>query len=68
MRSQVNMDWLCGRHILHEKGDKLDHIQLRGTKFFIGKRNLIYEEPLKCLNLLSLGKRHYLFDVTFVSV
>ena len=46
--------------------DKLEHIQRRGTKFILGKRNFTYDERLKCLNLLSLEKRHYLFDVTFL--
>ena len=39
-------------------------IQRRGTKFILGKRNFTYDERLKCLNLLSLEKRCYLFDVT----
>ena len=46
--------------------DKLEHIQRRGTKFILGKRNFTYDERLKCLNLLSLEKRRYLFDVTFL--
>ena len=46
--------------------DKLERIQRRGTKFIPGKRNFTYEERLKCLNLLSLEKRRYLFDVTFL--
>ena len=47
--------------------DKLERIQRRGTKFILGKRNLTCEERLKCLyNLLSLEKRRYLFDVTFL--
>ena len=46
--------------------DKLERIQRRETKFILGKRNLTYEERLKCLNLLSLEKRRYLFDVTFL--
>ena len=46
--------------------DKPERIQRRGRKFFLGKRNFIYEECLKCLNLLSLVKRRCLFDVTFL--
>jgi len=46
--------------------DKLERIQWRGTKFILGKRNFTYDERLKCLNLLSLEKRRYLFDVTFL--
>ena len=45
---------------------KLERIQRRGTKFILGKWNLSYEERLKCLNLLSLEKRRYLFYVTFL--
>ena len=48
--------------------DKIERIQRRGTKFYydLGKRNITYDERLKCLNLLSLEKRHYLFDVSFL--
>jgi len=46
--------------------DKLERKQRRGTKFILGKRNFTYDECLKCLNLLSLEKRRYLFDVTFL--
>ena len=48
------------------KTDKLERIQRRGTKFILGKRNFTYDERLKCLKLLSLEKRRYLFDVTFL--
>ena len=60
------MDRLCGRHTPQEMLMKLECIQRRGTKFILGKWNLSYEERLKCLNLLSLEKRCYLFDVTFL--
>ena len=48
------------------KVDKLERIEQRGTKFILGKRNLTYEERLKCLILLSLERIRYLFDVTFL--
>ena len=46
--------------------DKLECIQRRGAKFILGKRNFTCDQGLKCLSLLSLQKRHYLFDVTFL--
>lgn len=46
--------------------EKFERIQRRGTKFILGKRNFTYDERLKCLNLFSLEKRRYLFDVTFL--
>ena len=46
--------------------DKLECIQRRGAKFILGKRNFTCDQGLKCLSLLSLEKRHYLFDVTFL--
>ena len=46
--------------------DKLDRIQWRGTKFILGQNNISYEDHFKCLNMLSLEKRLYLFDVTFL--
>ena len=46
--------------------DKLERIQRRGTKFILGQNDISYEDRLKCLNMLSLEKRRYLFDVTFL--
>ena len=41
-------------------------IQRRGTKLILGQNDLSYEDRLKRLNMLSLEKRRYLFDVTFL--
>ena len=41
-------------------------IQRRGTKFILGKRNFTHDKRPKCLHLLSLEKKRYLFDVTFL--
>ena len=41
-------------------------IQRRGTKFILGQNDISYEDRLKCLNMLSLEKRCYLFDVVFL--
>ena len=46
--------------------DKLERIQRRGTKFILGQNDISYEDRLKCLNMLSLEKRRYLFDVVFL--
>ena len=46
--------------------DKLERIQRRGTKFILGQNDISYRDCLKCLNMLSLEKRRYLFDVTFL--
>ena len=47
--------------------DKVERIQQEGSNFYPRKpRNLAYEERLKCLYMLSLEKRRYLFDVTFL--
>ena len=41
-------------------------MQRRGTKFILGQNDISYEDRLKCLNMLSLEKRRYLFYVTFL--
>ena len=46
--------------------DNLECIQRRGIKFILGKRTFTCDKRLKCLSLLSLEKRHYVFDVTFL--
>ena len=46
--------------------DKLERIQRRGAKFILGQNDISYEDRLKWLNMLSLEKRRYLFDVTFL--
>ena len=46
--------------------DKLERIQRRGTKFILGQNDISYEDRLKRPNMLSLEKRRYLFDVTFL--
>ena len=43
--------------------DKLERIQRKGSKFILGQIDISYEDRLKCLNLLSLEKRRYPFDV-----
>ena len=59
------MDQLCGRHKPQETMTSLSAYS-GGNKFILGKRNFTYDERLKCLNLLSLEKRRYLFYVTFL--
>ena len=66
VRSQVEYGSVVWSPYTSRNVDKLERIQRRGTKFILGKWNLSYEERLKCLNLLSLEKRRYLFDVTFL--
>ena len=46
--------------------DKLERIQSRETKVILGKKNFTYDKRLKCLNLLSLERRRYLFYVIFL--
>ena len=66
VRSQVEYGSVVLSPYTTRNIDKLERIQRRGTKFFLGKRNFTYDERLKCLNLLSLKKTRYLFDVTFL--
>ena len=65
VRSQVEYGTVVWSPYTSRNVDKLERIQRRGTKFILGKRNLTYEERLKCLNLLSLEKRRYLFMLNF---
>lgn len=44
---------------------KPELIQWMGTKFILTKRNLTYEEHLKCLNSLLLEKRHIFLMLHF---
>ncbi|XP_073231870.1 uncharacterized protein [Porites lutea] len=66
VRSQVEYGSVVWSPYTARNIDKLEHIQRRGTKFILGKRNFTHDERLKCLDLLSLEKRRYLFDVTFL--
>ena len=66
VRSQVEHGSVVWSTYTARDIDKLERIQRRGTKFILGKRNFTYDERLKCLNLLSLEKRRYLFYVTFL--
>jgi len=66
VRSQVEYGSVVWSPHTARNIDKLERIQRRGTKFILRKRNFTYDERLKCLNLLSLEKRRYLFDVTFL--
>ena len=66
VRSQVEYGSVVWSPYTARNIDKLEHIQRRRTKFILGKRNFTYDERLKCLNLLSLEKRRYIFDVTFL--
>jgi len=66
VRSQVEYGSVVWSPHTARNFDKLERIQRRGTKFILGKRNFTYDERLKCVNLPSLEKRRYLFDVTFL--
>ena len=66
VRSQVEYGSVVWSPHTSRNVDKLERKQRRGTKCILRKRNLTYEGRLNCLNLLSLGKRRYLFDVTFL--
>ena len=66
VRSQVEYGSVVWSPHTARNIDKLKRIQRRGTKLILGKRNFTYDERLKCPNLLSIEKRRYLFDVTFL--
>ena len=66
VRSQVEYGSVVWSPYTVRNIDKLEHIQRRGTKFILRKRNFTHDERLKCLNLLLLEKRRYLFYVTFL--
>lgn len=66
VRSQVEYGTIVWSPHTKRNIEKLECIQQKGTKFILAKRNFTYDERLKCLNLLSLEKRCYLFDVTFL--
>ena len=53
------MDRLCSRHTPQE-------MLISSNAYSGGEQNLSLEKGLKCLNLLSLEKRRYLFDVMFL--
>ena len=66
MRSQVEYGSVVWSPYTSRNIDKLERIQRRGTKFILGQNDISYEDRLKCLNMLSLEKRRYLFDVVFL--
>ena len=66
MRSQVEYGLVVWSPYTSRNVDKLERIQRRGTKFVLGQNYISYEDRLRCLNMLSLEKRRYLFDVTFL--
>jgi len=66
VRSQVEYGSVVWSPHTARNIDKLERIQRRGIKFILGKQNFTHDERLKCLNLVSLEKRCYLFDVTFL--
>ena len=65
VRSQVEYGSVVSSPYTSRNIDKLERIQRRGTKFILGQ-NISHEDRLKCLNMLSLEKRRYLFDVVFL--
>ena len=65
-RSQVEYGSVVWSPYTSRNIDKLERIQRRGTKFILGQNDISYEDRLKCLNMLSLEKRRYLFDVVFL--
>ena len=66
MRSQVEYGSVVWSPYTSRNIDKLERIQRRGTKFILGQNDISYEDRLKCLNMLSLEKRRFLFDVVFL--
>ena len=66
MRSQLEYGSVVWSPYTSRNIDKLERIQRRGTKFILGQNDISYEDRLKCLNMLSLEKRRYLFDVVFL--
>lgn len=48
------------------KIEELEHMQRKGRKIILGQNDISYKDHLKCLNILSLEKRRYLFDVTLL--
>ena len=66
VRSQVEYGSVVWSPYTSRNIDKLERIQWRGTKFILGQNDISYEDRLKCLNMLSLEKRRYLFDVVFL--
>ena len=66
VRSQVGYGSVVWSPYTSRNIDKLERIQSRGTKFTLRQNNISYEDHLKCLNMLSLEKRRYLFDVAFL--
>ena len=65
VRSQVEYWSVVWSPYTSRNIDKLERNQRRGTKFISRQNDISYEDRLKCLNMLSLEKRRYLFDVTF---
>ena len=68
VRSQVEYGSVVWSPCTSRNIDKLERIQRRGTKFILGQNDISYEDRLKCLNMLSLEKRRYLFDVVFLYI
>ncbi|KAK2564322.1 hypothetical protein P5673_012582 [Acropora cervicornis] len=66
VRSQVEYGPVVWSPYTSRNIDKLERIQWRGTKFILGQNDISYEDRLKCLNMLSLENRRYLFDVVFL--
>ena len=66
VRSQVEYGSVVWSPYTSRNNDKLERIQRRGTKFILGQNDISYEDRLKCLNMLSLEKRRYFFDVVFL--
>ena len=66
VRSQVEYGSVVWSPYTTRNIDRLERIQQRETKCILGKRNFTDDERLKWLNLPSLKKRRYLFDVTFL--
>ena len=61
------MDQLCGRHTPQETLTSLSAYS-GGEQNLFSENEILPGERLKCLNLLSLEKRRYLFDVTFLYI
>ena len=66
MRSQLEYGSVVWSPYTSRNIDKLERIQRKGTKFILGQNDISCEDRLKCLNMLSLEKRRYLFDVVFL--
>ena len=64
MKPQLGYGSVVWSSYTSRNNDKLE--RSRRTKLILGQNDINYEDRLKCPKMLSLEKRRYLFDVTFL--